>query len=247
MKIAITALVTAVVVGGLLVFLMITRQQKADNAAKLSLLTAMEQTVQKELQEASSHIERQLQEFSEVIAADKQFSLKILVENDRSSQLVTEMAEKFMGPMGFSVLEISDASHRILSSGHFPASAGNSNQAKMELLTSEASAVDENIMGTPTLTIQAKSGFAIAGFNFYTSGGITLDDAFLRRLTPNDAVTLLLKHGEEYIGKDGIRSISPITDHQIIINDKELPASELVIPSSGDAGELKLIVILGTI
>lgn len=247
MKIAVTALVTAVVVGGLLVFIMITRQQKADNAAKLSLLSVMEQTVQNELQEASSHIERQLRELSEVIAADKQFSLKIFVENDRSSQLVTEMAEKFMGPMGFSVLEISDASNRILSSGHFPASAGNSNKEKMQLLTSEASAVDENIMGTPTLTLQAKSDFTIAGFNFHTSGGTTIDKAFLERLTPNAAVTILLKRDEEYIGKDDIRSISPITDHQIIINDQKHLASELDIPSSGQAGELKLLVILGTI
>lgn len=247
MKITITALVTALVVGGIFTFIMITRQQQAQENARLATLVSAEQSVRKELKEISVFIEQQLQALSEVVAADKNFSLKILVENDRSSQQVTEIAEKFMRPMGFSVLEISDASNRILSSGHFPASAGNNNKKKMDLLTPEATAVMENIMGTPTLTLQAKRTFTIAGFKFRTSGGVTIDDAFLDRLAPNDNVTLLLKRGEEYIGKGGIRSVSPITDNQIIINDIPLPASSITLPSSGLDEELTLIVISGKI
>ena len=105
----------------------------------------------------------------------------------------------------------------------------------------------ENVMGTPTLTLQAKTSFSIAGFNFCTSGGVTIDEAFLDRLTPNDNVTLLLKQGEVYLGKGEIRSVSPITDNQIIINDIPLPASAIAVPSSGLGEELTLIVISGKI
>ena len=122
----------------------------------------------------SARIQAQLQSLAEVVAANKEFFLRLLVENDRSAPAVTEIAARFLEPMGFSVLEITDSSRTILSSGHFPASAGNKSMHQAGVLSKKLSAIMENIMGTPTLTMQAEYPFTIAGFNFLVSGCVKL-------------------------------------------------------------------------
>ena len=106
MKIVLSVLISIIVTAGLMFFLMNLRISKIKNAADLDELLVAEQTVQKRFEELSLQIASQLEAFSEVIASYKDFSLKILVENDRSSPVVTEMASQFLRPMGFSVLEI---------------------------------------------------------------------------------------------------------------------------------------------
>ena len=244
MKIVLSVLISIIVTAGLMFFLMNLRISKIKNAADLDKLLVAEQTVQKRFEELSLQIASQLEAFSEVIASYKDFSLKILVENDRSSPVVTEMASQFLRPMGFSVLEITDSSWTILSSGHFPASAGNSSAEKAGRLSKKAALCTEDIMGVPTLTFQAKTTFSIAGFTFHVAGGLTLDKTLLERLTPAGNVTLVLKKGDEYIGMEGIGSISAIKDHRIIINDKEYPASEIEVSSAGLDEKVLLIVII---
>jgi hypothetical protein len=207
------------------------------------LLTA-QQTVQKRLDDYYTQIESQLKSFADVVATHKDFSLKILVENDRSALVVTELAGLFLKPMGFSVLEITDSSRTILSSGHFPASAGNKSLHQAHQLSKNVLATTENIMGLPTLTLQAEYNFSIAGFSFFVTGGVTVDDKLLARLAPNDQTILLLKKGENYTGMDNISSISAITDNQIIINDKKYPAAEIEVPSSGVDEKISIIVLL---
>ena len=244
MKITLTALISALVAAGIVFFLMNAHLANNKEEANLEMLLSVEKTVQKQIHELFSEMEQQVQALCDVIAAHKDFSLRILVENDRSSPVITEMAVQFMDPMGFSVLEIADSSNIILSSGHFPASAGNSCAQKAELLSDETAACMENIMGKSTLTLQSKNRFSIAGFSFYVMGGTKLDALLLKRLTPNDKVTLLLKNGNEFIGMDAVRSISPITDHTIVINDKEYLASEIDVPAAGLEEELKIYILL---
>ncbi|MBN1308386.1 MAG: hypothetical protein JXA18_10745 [Chitinispirillaceae bacterium] len=244
MRIAITATVSTVITAVLVFFIMNNRLNHAKSAADLERLHFAEQTVQKRLNDLSVRIESRLKAFADVVASNNNFSLRLLVENDRSSPVVTETASQFLKPMGFSVLEITDSSRSILSSGHFPASAGNRSVHTDGHLSGEAAATMENIMGTPTLALQAETDFSIAGFPFHATGGLAIDNGLLARLAPNDNVALLLKKGGDYIGMDNIHSISSITDRHIIINDKKYPASEIEIPSTGIDEKVSLIVLL---
>ena len=244
MKMAITAVVAVLVTAGVMFFVMKTDRDHQARLAKQAVLVSMQKSVEKRLADLSAQIESQLESFADVVVAHKDFSLRILVENDRSSPVVTEMAGQFLKPMGFSVLEITDSAWSILSSGHFPASAGNKSVLRGNASSGKVNTVVADILGTPTLTLQTERGFTIAGIVFHVTGGLTIDNALLARLSPAPGVTVLLKNGGEYIGMDNIRSISAINDHQIIINDKKYPSAEIAVPSGEGGEKVSLIVVL---
>ena len=58
--------------------------------------------VEKQVMDKSLHLSDQLAAFSRIVAADREFSMKLLVENNRSAPEVTEIAPRFMEPMGLS-------------------------------------------------------------------------------------------------------------------------------------------------
>lgn len=210
---------------------------------ELQKLQIVQSVVEKNLQDISTKISSQLQAFSQTIAEDRIFALRLLAENDRSSVDVTEKAIQFINPMKISVLEITDSSFVILSSGHFAASAGNSAAEKSKLSVVPV-CFDDNIMGQQRLTLQSKIQFHISDIPFYVMGGLEIDEQFLKSLSPAKNVTILLKRGKEYIGKSDIRSISEITNHKILINDEEFLASELQLPYTGEGPAPSLLVIL---
>jgi hypothetical protein len=244
MKTIITIIVTAIVVGGGTFFSLKSIGSKQQTQCDLQTLLTAKQTVQKRLEDFSTRTQAQLQSLARVVEADKEFSLRILVENDRSAPAVTEMAGQFIDPMGLSVLEITDSSRTILSSGHFPASAGNKSMHKAGVLSTKLTATMENLRGTPTLTLLAEYPFAIAGFRFFLSGGIVVDTKLLELLTPIERILLLLKNGDTYLGMENITSVSAISDNQIIINDEKYPAAEIELPVAGMDRKISLIVVL---
>ncbi len=244
MKSIVSAIVSVILSAGLTYYVMDLQMAKHKKASDLEKLNMAEKSVRKRLDELSERITLQLKAFSEVVSNYKDFSLKILVENDPYSPIVTEIASRFLKPMGFSLLEITDSSWKILSSGHFPASVGNSSAEKARFLSGKASLCVDNILGEPTLTLQAKTDFSIAGFTFHTTGGVIVDKELLEILKPGQEVTLLLKKGNEYIGMDGIGAVSPVKDHNIIINDKRYLAAEIEIPSEGIEDNVSVIVVL---
>ncbi len=244
MKCTIITIVSSIVCAGAVFLLMGNRIEQQKEASTHETLSMITESVEKSLGDVSERIGSKLQALADVLATDKDFALRILVENDRTSPSITEMAAHYRNPMGFSVLDITDSSFTILSSGHFTAQAGNSAEQKAAVLSDHASAYTENIMGNPTLTYQAKTGFTIEGFRFYVMGGVTIDSMLLEQLKPNEKTGLLLKRGDRYIGMADIRSISEVTENSIIINDKTYPAATLSVPGSGSEEELKLIVLL---
>ena len=86
--------------------------------------------------------------------------------------------------MNFSVLSIVDSNNIIVSSGHFPASAGTNVLEHIAHLSSEPLAISENIMGNQVLTLQSKKEFKVADFQFYAVGGYEVNDKFLAELSP---------------------------------------------------------------
>ena len=244
MKTGIAALIAAVIAAAATFFTMKAVNSSQDTDCSTRQLLIAKKTVQKRLDDLSMSIQSQLQSFSEVVAARKDFSLRLLVENDRSAPEVTELAFQFLKPMEFSVLEITDSSRSILSSGHFPASAGNKSMHKPGVLSKKPAVTMENIMGAQTLTMQAESGFSIAGFRFFVTGGIAVDKKLLEKLSPNENVQLLLKNGDSYTGMDNISSVSAITDNHLIINDRRYPAAEIDLPVAGIDSKISLIVLM---
>lgn len=243
-KTIITILVTVIFItvpGYLFLNLQLNRQKEKTD---IEYLHSIEKSVHKQIQELSSRIFYQVSSLGNVIAAQQDFSLRILVENDRSAPYITEMASRYLKPMNFAVLDIADSSFTILSSGHFPASAGNSCREKGSRLSSNTIACLDNIMGTPKLTFQASSRFTIAGFVFYVMGGVVIDSTFLSNLTPGNNISLLLKNGNEYTGTITVQSISEISDNHIIINDKKYLASIIELPSSGLPHNLELLLLV---
>lgn len=240
----ITPIITALVAGALVFYFYHKKFDSSSSTFSLIELKEAQISVEKTLTEKLNRLDQQLEAFSSSISNDRNFSLRLLVENDRSSPDITEKASQFLNPMGFSLLEITDSAFSILSCGHFPASAGNSDTIKASLIGKSPLILDDNIMGSNVLTLQTGKRFAIAGMTFYAIGGIEVNSVFLNGLSPRSGVKVLLKRGKEILGMDNIRSISEIKDNKIIINDKEYLAVQMSLPYTGEGDQPILITLI---
>lgn len=202
------------------------------------------QTTGKCLQDYQARLSRRLRAFAAQVAADRGFSMKLLVEQQRSASEVSEIASRFMGPMGFSLLEVTDSSFRLLSSGHFPASVGKSAARKAEMLEEQPVFVMDNIRGRKVLTLQSRIDFTIAERTFWCLGGVEVDESFLNSLTPASVSNLLLQKDGELIGGDGIETMSPLSDNEVIINDTPFQADTLRLSYRGEDGDAPVLYLL---
>lgn len=207
-------------------------------------LAIAESSVRARLKHIEEKLVDQLNAFSDAVASDKYFALKLFVENNKSASDVVDIAGRYLRVMNFSVLAIVDSSNSIVSSGHFPASAGSNVLEHIAHLSSKPIAISENIIGNQVLTLQSKREFKIADFKFYAVGGYEVNDDLLAELSPWDKVKIVLKQGSKYTGMSGIHSVSEVKDHKIIINDKEYFASQIPFPSAEDNGETSLIITM---
>lgn len=244
MKTVVVAIIVALISGFSTFY--VTQQRGAKNLSRdhLEELAAAEQQVKKRIQQITTKLEQQLSGFSDAVGTDNDFQMKLLVENDKSSPKVTDIAGHYMKAMAFSALVIADSSYTILSSGHFPASVGSDIKNKGASLTSKPSVITENSMGKEVLTLQAKKEFKIADFPFSAIGGLEITDALLEELSPGENIKVLLRYGSDYRGMKGIKAISEIKDHKIIINDKEYYAAQIQISSSKKEEPAYLLVVM---
>ncbi|MFW6254576.1 MAG: hypothetical protein ACOC41_06580, partial [Chitinivibrionales bacterium] len=137
------------------------------------------QIVEADIHDIQNRINDQLRGFASVVALDRDFAMKLIVERDTSATEVTEIAERYMPPMDFSVLEITTAGGLVLSSGHFPGQAGNITDEQVAILDSIAAFTTDNIKGRDVLTFQKRVGFEAAGTQFFCSGGLIADSSFV--------------------------------------------------------------------
>jgi len=189
--------------------------------------------VEKQVMDKSLHLSDQLSAFSRVVAADREFSMKPLVENNRSAPEITEIASRFMEPMGLSMLEIADSQHVLLSCGQFPANAGTSTADKEALLNDKGVFIEDNVKGQKILTLQALIRFKILDAGFYCTGGQVVDENFVSRMSPGNGIRLLLKQGQKVMGMENVESISDVKDSTIIINNKTYQAMSIALPFAG--------------
>jgi hypothetical protein len=189
--------------------------------------------VEKQVLDKSLHLSDQLSAFSRVVAADREFSMKLLVENNRSAPEITEASPRYMEPMGLSVLELADSQHVLLSCGQFPANAGTLVADKEALLTDKGVFIEDNVKGQKVLTLQANVRFKILDAGFYCTGGLIVDENFVSRMSPGNGFRLLLKQGQKVMGMDNVESISDVKDSTIIINNKTYQAMSFALPFAG--------------
>ncbi|MBD3345578.1 MAG: hypothetical protein GF401_11000 [Chitinivibrionales bacterium] len=209
-------------------------------------ISSLRQCVRQQLEQQKESLADKLTAFAEVTGSDREFAMRLLVENDPSAAEVVERAEQFIRPMGLEILEITDSLFVLISSGHFPASAGNSIAEKITLLESDPAFIMDNILGEEALTLQAKTRFSIAELPFYVAGGLIVDQGFLSMLVPSSNSFVLLKWEDEIIGGEKlgkIESISEIEDNKIIVNNRTFLADTLSLQFSGENASPVLLVL----
>lgn len=217
-------------------------RHEAETNARLAFAGQM---VRIAIEQKERDIAERLAAFAEATKSDQMFSLRLLAENNPTAPEVNARASKFLGPMGFSFLDITDSAGTILSSGRFPASAGNSIARKMTQLSGEPRFMEDNLMGVAVPTLQAEALFKVADcITFHALGGIVIDSALLSRLSPCEGVTVFLRYDTTTMGLPNVQKISDVRNRRIMINDKEYPAVQLPFSTVDGKAEPILIVVL---
>ncbi len=243
MKIVISILI-ALVSAGVVFFTVNKKLAPLSREYALRDLITTTNTVKKNSDDLSLRLVSQLSGFCLTVADDRDFAMKLIVEKDYSAPEVADIATRHMKAMGFAFLEVTDSDYRILSSGHFPASAGNRAKGKKELPEGSASYILDNIKGTRVLSLQVKIPFSCTGAALYAFGGIRADSVLIARLRPHDGIQVLLEHDGGVLGMDGVETMSEIKDNTIFINDKPWLASSLTLPRADEGNRLSLILLM---
>ena len=235
----------AVVLGGLLVFLFAGhRVARIPREQAVMELLHTRAAVEQALAGRGAALTRRLRAFAEQVAGDRDFAMKLIVEQDRTAPEVTEFARRYMAAMDLGLLEIADSASVLLSCGHFPAAAGNSVASKAAALDSQAVFLLDTIRGEEVLTLQARVT-ATLGDSTRTGcqGGWVVDQAFLDGLTPPPGVRVMLRAGSHSIGLNSISSMSAITGNTMIINDTTYLATALLLAFHGEEDPPALLLV----
>lgn len=198
--------------------------------------------VEKNVGFVQKNILKKLRVFCGVVSEKQEFIMKLVVEKDVSAPEVVDIAGNYMEVMGLSFLEIVTDSGIIVSSGHFPASAGS--KSLKHLLGEDAiGIITDDIKGKKVLSLQGRIGFVCSGVTLYCIGGISVDEDFINEVKPLRNTALFLKHGDDILGIDTIKTISEIRDNSIMLNDKTWLAASISLPWAGQ-GEQPFLIIL---
>jgi hypothetical protein len=210
----------AVIVAGGILFAVNRKISSIFYDYRLLELMNMSHIVEKEINDISLKLKKQLTDFSAMVSDDRDFVIKLLVEKDFTAPEVADIAIQHMKSMGFSFLEVVDSEFKILSSGHFPASTGNTAVKKKDMSDNTLTFIYDNVKGTEVLSLQVKIPFSCSDITLYCIGGIAVDSDFISEIKPCEEIQILLRQDNSIIGMENIETISDIENNKIIINDK---------------------------
>lgn len=244
----IPAFIAGIFLAGIIASLLLVHQvrhrHEAETEARLEFAG---QTVGIELDRVRHEIAERLIAFAEATGSDRMFSLRLLAENNPTAPEVNGRASEYLRPMGFAFLDITDSAGTIVSSGRFPASAGNSMAKKLSLLSGEPKFLMDGLPGNLVPSLQAETSFTVADcITFHAAGGILIDTSLLLRLAPCEGVTVFLRCDTTILGLHDVQKISDVRNHRIIINDKEYPAIQLSLPAAEGTNQPILVIVLMT-
>ncbi|HUI92773.1 MAG TPA: hypothetical protein VLX68_11050 [Chitinivibrionales bacterium] len=229
-----------ILIGALLLCLCQSKKQQTEAAYRE--LAFVKQSVERQINSQEDCLAQQIAAFAAVVAGDREFSMKLLVEKDKSAPEVTEIAQRYLAPMGLSILSITDSQYVILSCGHFPANAG-SMFTSGSLLGDKPAFVMDNVKGETVLTLQSKSPFKILNAVFYVCGGMAVGKDFLARLSCWPGYSILVKQGTTVLGMEKVESISDVKDSTILLNNVRYPAASIGLPYAG-AGDAPVCIVM---
>ncbi len=238
----IVPLLTALIAAGATYFYLQSQAAPSLLEAPDNRVEIARRTVEVRLDDLQKDIRTALDAFAEVLQSDRNFSVKLALDKETNAQEVTEAASKYLKPLRFSFLDITDASGTVLSCGQFPANVGSNAIEKIKALESVPRYFKDSHMGRSVLSLQAKKSFQLLEIPLTVTGGIIIDEPFLRRLGEYASAKVLLKEGMSIKGMSNIQSISEIQDGKIIINDHEYEAASIDL-SVSDGNARSLIVI----
>ena len=218
------------------------QSQRRQNEAAYRELAFVKQSLEQQINSQTDCIARQIAGFATVVAGDREFSMKLLVEKEKSAPEVTEIAQRYLGPMALSILSITDSQYVLLSCGHFPANAGSVFESA-RMLGDKPAFIMDNVKGETVLTLQSKVRFKILDAVFYACGGMAVGKDFLSRLTCWPGYSILIKQGTTVLGMEKIESISDIKDSTILLNNVRYPATSITLPFAG-TGDAPLCIIM---
>lgn len=240
----ITHILVACIAAGVVLFAVSREVSSLNRDYAFVELTNTTAAIEKRIDDLSSRLISQVAAFCSTVADDRDFAMKLLVEQDCTAPEVADIAARHIKAMGLSFLEITDAGYKILSSGHFPASAGNSVLNKSNLPDSIVIFMRDKIKGKDVLSLQVKIPFSCAGVLLYCIGGIIVDSGFITQIKPREGVTMLLKQGNEILGMENIETMSEIQDNSIIINDKAWLATTFSLSWMGEGEGPEFIILM---
>jgi hypothetical protein len=212
------------------------------NESAYKELAFVKQSVEHQISSQMDLIAAQLAGFAAVVAGDREFSMKLLVEKDKSAPEVTELAQRYLGPMALSILSITDSQYVLLSCGHFPANAGSTFESA-RILGDKPAFIIDNVKGETVLTLQSKVRFKILDAVFYACGGMAAGKDFLGRLTCWPGYSIIIKQGATVLGMEKVESISDIKDSTMLLNNTRYPAASITLPFAGTGDAPQCIIM----
>jgi hypothetical protein len=132
----------------------------------------------------------------------------------------------------------------VLSSGHFPANAGNLIADKARLPEGTAEFLIDQVRGEPLLTLQETVSYKIADAVLHCLGGWIVDEVFVRQLAPCDGIRVIIRYGILVIGPQKVESISEFRDHAIVVNNRRYAADTLSLPGGESADARPVLIVL---
>jgi hypothetical protein len=206
-------------------------------------LALVKKTVECRLASRMERISAQIAAFAAAVAEDRDFSMKFLVDKDRSAPEVTEIARKYLEPMAFSVLTVTDSQYIVLSCGHFPANTGAAFPSARGF-SAAPSFVMDNVKGENVLTVQAKARFTILDTAiFFAFGGLAAGKEFCSGLCCWPGYSVLVKKGSAVSGLDKVESISEVKGDTIVLNNVTYPAASISLPWTGEGDPPVLLIV----
>jgi hypothetical protein len=205
----------------------------------------VQQMAQTQINNRMDLLHQQVSAFSTVLAKDRDFSIKLFAESDKTAPEVTEMASRYMEPMGLSLFMITSAKDTLLSCGQFPASIG-SFCLSSQTLGQTPCFIYEELQGKQIPALEIKTKLTILDSSVQVIGGLIVDESFLKSIFLPQGYNLICKQGPFVMGMSGITTITDLANNIIFINGNRYAAASIAVPFCGQGSALQFIVIDNT-
>ena len=190
--------------------------------------------IREDLARESAAIAERLASLETALLNDNRFRLAAVAGVESEREYLLDYAGTAMRLTGLSMLQIHDAAGTILSSGHFRNEHGRIEPGLPAALT-ETRGVALVIARGPErefLTLARAEPFVISGRTFTLVGGITVDDAFLKRLARDREIVVTLRYPGAVL--------STIAGGLEATQDSVLGGLEVRVIRSGSAGAVEI-------